>query len=215
DNDAGGAYRFGSSAYNVSETATQVSVQVTRSNGSAGNGRVRVVSTGGTAVPGTHYVSVNEAVSLRADQSSQSVLVTLLPAVHNPTVDAPRTIQLPLQEPLPVGLSSIGSPAMTLITIGDNDVGGTIQWAVANVRVSETAGTVTLNATRTGGAADQVGVTWTITDVTTQHGVDFAGDTTGTLSFAANGSVPIQPLVIPLLNPAGPHGNRTFKVTLS
>ncbi len=214
DNDAGGTFRFGASTYNVSEAATTVAVVVTRSNGAAGNGKVRVVSTGaGTATPNVDYVPINQVVSFPADISSQTVFVSL--TASNATVEAVRTIQLALQDAGPVGLSGIGSPATATITIGNNDVGGTIQWSPANVSVLESAPTVTLNAVRTGGAAGPVGATWTITGGNAVFGVDYTGATTGPVQFAANSGVPVVPVTISLLNPAGPHGSRTIEVTLS
>ena len=133
----------------------------------------------------------------------------------NAIVEATRTIQLALQNAEPVGLSGIGSPATTTIAIGNNDVGGTIQWSPASVSALESAATVTLNAARTGGAAGPVGATWTITGGDAVLGVDYTGATTGTVDFAANSGVPVVPVTISLLNPAGPHGNRTIEVTLS
>ncbi len=213
DDDAGGAFRFGASAYAASECAATATVTVTRSGGSASNGTVRLRTVpGGTAVPGVDYQPLDQVLSFGAGQLTRTVPVTLLTAA-NVTVDGPRTIRLALEEPGPTGLASLAAPSTTTVTIGDNDVGGTVQWGPAAVTASESAPGVTLTAVRTGGAADQVGVTWTITGGTAVHGVDYTGPTSGTLTFGAG--VPTQPLTIPLLDPPGAQGTRTLQVTLS
>jgi len=213
DDDAGGAFRFGSSTYSVGETAATVSVQVTRSSGSAGNGKVRVVSTGdGTAVPGVHYVPVDQVLSFPADQPNQTVTITLLPAANNATVDALRTIKLALQSPEPPGLSSIGTPSSTTVTIGDNDVAGSIQFGQTSVSVLESAANAVIMVTRNGGAAMGVGATWEITSVgNATLGVDYAEPVSYALSFDSG---PTQPISIPLLNPPGAHAPRTLQVKL-
>jgi hypothetical protein len=163
-------------------------------------------------VPGVDYAPVDQIVSFPADQSSRTVLVTLLPGANNTTVDAPRTVKLALQDPQPLGLSSLGSPAATTVTIADNDAGGTIQFASSSLNALETAGSAVLTVTRTGGGASGVGVTWEIALAgTAVHGTDYDGPLTGSLGFDGG---PSQSIVIPLLDPPGAHGTRTIQVKL-
>ena len=71
DNDAGGAFKFTAASYSASEASAFVNVTVTRSSGSASNGKVRIRTvTGGTAVPGTDYVALDEVLDFAAGQPS-------------------------------------------------------------------------------------------------------------------------------------------------
>ena len=111
DNDAGGAFKFSAASYSASEAAPTANVTVTRSGGSASNGRVRIRTVaGGTAVPGHRLRSPGSGPRLRGGQTSRTVAVTLLTG-SNLTDDGARTIKLELDQPEPPGLASVVSPS--------------------------------------------------------------------------------------------------------
>lgn len=212
DNDAGGAFKFGAASYSASEGSTVANVTVTRSNGSAGNGKVRIRTVaGGTAVPGTDYAALVQVLDFAADQPSRTVAITLL-AGSNLMVDGARTIKVALDQATPIGLASVVAPSTATVTIGDNDVGGTIQFSPTSLTVLETAGNAVFTVTRTGGAALGVGATWEITATgSAVHGTDYAGPLSGAVSFDSG---PSQAITIPLINRLGAHGTRTLQVKL-
>ena len=213
DNDAGGAFKFKAVSYSASEASPTASVTVTRSGGSASNGKVRIRTVpGGTAVPGTDYEPLEQVLDFAANQTSRTVAVTLLTG-SNLTVDGARTIKLALDQAEPPGLASVGSPALATVTIGDNDLGGTIQLSPTSLSALETEVSAVFTVTRTGGAAMGVGATWEITSAgTAVHGTDFDGPLTGSVSFDTG---PRQSITIPLFNRAGAHGTRTIQVKLT
>ena len=213
DNDAAGAFKFSALSYGASEASPTASVTVTRSGGSASNGKVRIRTVaGGTAVPGTDYEALDQVLDFAANQTSRIVAVTLLTGL-NLTVDGARTIKLALDQAEPPGLASVASPSLATITIGDNDVGGTIQFSPTSISVLETAGNAVLTVTRTGGGASGVGATWEITSVgNAAHSTDFTGPLTGSVSFDTG---PSQSITIPLIDRPGAHGTRTIQVELT
>jgi subtilisin family serine protease len=213
DNDTGGAFKFGALSYSASEAASVANVTVIRSAGSAGNGKVRIRTVpGGTAVPGTDYQPLDSVLDFAANQTLWIVPITLLTGTDL-VVDGARTIKVALDQAEPAGLASVASPALATVTIGDNDVGGTVQLSPTSVSVLETAGNAVLTVTRTGGAAMGVGATWEITSAGTAiHDTDFSGPLTGSVSFDTG---PSQAITIPLIDRPGAHGTRTIQVKLT
>ena len=111
DNDAGGAFRFSAPATASSETSATANVTVTRSNGGRRNGKVRIrLGRGHRRRPDVDYVAVDQVLTFAAE-SVEPDGARSRSTVSNTTVDGARTIQLALQSPAPVGLSSLGSPA--------------------------------------------------------------------------------------------------------
>src|SRR6185436_3678542 len=213
DNDAGGAFKFSATGYSASETAALVNVTVTRSGGGASNGTVRIRTvSGGSAVPAVDYAPLDQVLDFGAGQMSRTVPITLLTS-GNLIVDGARTIKLALDQAAPLGLASVASPALATVTLGDNDVAGTIQFNPTSLSVLETTGTLVLTVTRTGGAAMGVGATWEITSAgSAVHDTDFGGPLTGTVSFDTG---PSQSITIPLIDRAGAHGTRILRVKLT
>jgi hypothetical protein len=213
DNNTGGAFKLGAAAFSASEAASLVNVTVTRSGGGTGHGKVRIRTIpGGNAVADVDYVPLEQVVDFAAGQMSRTVPITLLTA-SNLTLDGARTIKVALDQPWPLGLASVASPSQAIVTIGDNDVGGTIQFSPPSLSVLETAGNLVLTVTRTGGAAMGVGATWEITAAgTAVQGVDFTGPLTGIVSFDTG---PSQSITIPLIDRPGAHGTRTLQVKLT
>ena len=212
DNDTGGAFRFGASSYGASEASAFANVTVTRAGGGASNGKVRIRTvSGGTAVPGTDYQALDQVLDF-AGLTSKTVPITLLTSANLTDEPVARTIKLELLNPEPLGLSSVVSPSTTTVTIGDNDVGGAIQFSPTSISKLETDGNAVLTVTRTGGAAMGAGATWEITTAgTAQSGTDYDPPLTGSVSFDTG---PSQLITIPLIDRPGAHGTRTIQVKL-
>ena len=70
-------------------------------------------------------------------------------------------------------------------TIVNDDVGGTVRFTTSNMNVPEGFGSVQITVSRTGGAASDVAVGYTVGGGTAIAGVDFNAPT-GTLVFGAN-----------------------------
>ena len=90
-------------------------------------------------MPGTDYEPLEQVLDFAANQTSRTVAVTLLTG-SNLTVDGARTIKLDLDQAEPPGLASVGAPRLATVTIGDNDLGGTIQFSPTSLSALETDG---------------------------------------------------------------------------
>jgi hypothetical protein len=151
-------------------------------------------------------------VTLLPRQTSKTVPITLCPDTH---LDGSETIGLALTNP---SGATLGVPNTATIHITENDVAGTVQFAVAATSVSEAQGTANVLVTRTGGSASAVTAHWTITGGTAVHadtpgaGVDYTGPTGGTLTFGA-GQVS-QGITVPVVYRADAKGPRTITLLL-
>jgi glucose/arabinose dehydrogenase len=211
--------RFSSATYTVSEGSPTVGVTVQRLGPKNTPAEVTVQTTAtGTASgaascgAGIDFAAVSVLVTFLPGQSSKPVTITLCPDTQ---VDGSETIELALTDP--VG-ATLATPNTATVTITENDVAGTLQFAVATTSVSEAQGTASVLVTRTGGSASAVTVDWTITGGTAVHGadlesdIDYTGPTGGTLTFALNQMS--QALTIPVVDRAGTQGARTITLLL-
>jgi hypothetical protein len=148
---------------------------------------------------------VSVVVPFLSDQTSKSVSI---PLCLDTVVDgpAPETIELVLKN---ASGAKLGNPNTATILITDNDVAGTVQFAAAASSVGE-GQTAAVFVTRTGGSASGVTGHWTITGGTAVHGVDYTGNTSGTVTF---GQSP-QPINISVEPRAGSQSPRSITLVL-
>ena len=106
----------------------------------------------------------------------------------------------------------LGTQSTAVLTITDNNVGGTLQLSAAAYSVSEAGGQATIKVNRTGGAASGVTVQYATSDGTAVAGTDYT-TTTGTLTFGAN--EPTKTFTVPILDNVLADGNRKFTVGLT
>src|SRR6185436_20097470 len=77
--------------------------------------------TGGSALGGgTDYTLVAGTLSFAAGLASRTIAV---PTVNDSRLEGPETVVITLSNP--TGGAALGAPAMTTLTIADNDTGGT------------------------------------------------------------------------------------------
>jgi hypothetical protein len=214
-NDNEPTIRFSSAAYSVSESSAATSVSVWRLGPTGSEVSVTVRSTAaGTAeaggcAGGGDYTAVNTVVTFLPGQTSKTVPVTLCP---DSAADGTETIALTLVTPAG---ATLGTPNTATVTITENDVAGTIQFAAAAVSVSETQGTARVRVTRTGGSASGVTVRWTVTGGTATSPADYSGATNGWLTFGSSGpSATTQEVEIQIADRDGPQGPRTITLLL-
>ncbi len=99
-----------------------------------------------------------------------------------------------------------------VLSITDDDQGGTIEFDADTFTVLESAGTATIRVKRTGGTASGVTVDYAAADGTATGGADYTA-TSGRLTFAA-GEL-LRTFTIPILNDAIGEGPETVKLSLS
>jgi hypothetical protein len=221
DNDAPGTFQFGAATYAVVEGGVSPAL-ITRTGGSGGTVVVRWETTGGTATggalpttPGADYAPTTGLLTFGPGVTSQRVPLSI---VNDTVAEDPETVLLGIAEIVSssAGAASIGAQSTSTLTIQDNDVGGTVEFATTAVNVAENVpgGKVTLTVKRTGTAlASGVLVDYVV------GGTALPADFTlsnGTLTFAAGQtSAPIQITVLNDLNVPTPEPNKTVTVTLS
>ena len=88
-----------------------------------------------------------------------------------------------------------------------------VQWSSANYSVSESAGSVTLTLTRTGGGTGDVTVHYATHDGTAQNGLDYTGKS-GDVTFVSGGPTS-QTVTIAITEDSAIEGDESFTVTLS
>jgi hypothetical protein len=172
DNDQGGEIQFKAATYTVTEGTALASIVIVRTGGSGGPVTVDFETEDGTgtATEGTNpaagadYTSVQRMASastpvvFNAGVMSQTVTIPIL----NDTRDEPaETVALRLSNP--TGGATLGARSTATLTINDNDVAGIVQFSQALYTVSETAASVDIKLTRSGGAASDVTVLFTTT----------------------------------------------------
>ncbi|MEY4916844.1 MAG: hypothetical protein RL616_757 [Verrucomicrobiota bacterium] len=208
DNDAGGAIRFSTNNFAVTETGTNAVITLLRSGGLASGVTVRFNVEEGSAEAGADYSNVTQVVTFNAGETNKKVFI---PIINDALVENPETVLLSLEDP--TGGASLGSSNLTAtLTITSDDVGGTINFLRTNFFAYENATNLYVIVTRTGGKASGVTV-----DYATQSGVASSGDdfaeTSGTLTFAANETNKL--ITIPIVNDSLAEVNETFYITLS
>jgi hypothetical protein len=108
--------------------------------------------------------------------------------------------------------ATLGSPNTATVQVIENDVAGTVQFAVPTTSVSEAQGTASVLVTRTGGSASAVTAHWTITGGTATPPDDYTGPTSGTLTFGENQVS--QGIPIPVVARPGAQGPRSVTLVL-
>ena len=210
--------RLSAQSYAASEGSAFAPVTILRSGATTGTSLVTVVplttsaATGGTCGAGTaDFSDAMIPVTFTPGQTSKTVLVPLCP---DSRAEGPESFTVELW--FEFG-ASLGFPPGAVITLADNDVGGTFKWSAAQVSGVE-GSTVALTVTRTGGVASDVTVTVATQDgdedgrtANAVAGTDYTALAPTVLTF--NAGVTSQTVEIPLLTPGGP-GPRVFRVQL-
>jgi hypothetical protein len=99
-----------------------------------------------------------------------------------------------------------------VLSIGDDDTGGAMQFSLATYTVREDAGTASIVITRTGSTADGATVDYATSDGTATAGTDYTA-TSGTASFGL-GRTSLT-FTVPVANTPAADGVRTVNLTLS
>jgi hypothetical protein len=115
----GGALQFDSTNYTAPQNTNSVTVSVSRSGGSKGAVQVDYATVpGGTAVPGTDYVSASGTLNwLDGDTSSKTFNITLL---NNPSSGTNKTVFLALSNA--AGGAYLGTQSSSVLTITNSNV---------------------------------------------------------------------------------------------
>jgi len=110
------------------------------------------------------------------------------------------------------GLGANGSNKVLLLATVVVATEASMQFSAGTATVIENAGSVTVTVTRTGRLDNAVSVQFSTANASALAGTDYTS-TSGTLNFMANDTS--ETIVVPIANPAGFQGDRSFAIGLS
>jgi len=197
-------------AVSVSETAGSVTLSVSRTGGTDGPVGVNYATTAGTAGAGDFTATSGTLSWADGDATPKTFTVSI---TNDMVIEIDETFAVTLSNP--TGGAALGAASAT-VTITDDEIlvaPGVLGLTQPTVVVSETAGTVTLNVTRTMGLGGQVTVDYATTAGTASAGADFVA-ASGTLTWAP-GEAGLRSIVITLVDDLVMEADETFTVTLS
>jgi serine protease len=201
-----GVLQFSSPVYSVGEAGGTVTLTVNRTGGSSGVASVHYATANGTAASYTDYTAKNGTLNWGAGDGSAKTIT--VPIINNLVVEGAETFTVHLSSATGAPL---GATSTATVTITDDD--NSLQFSAAAVTVNESAGTLTLNVTRTGNISAAASVGYSTSGLIAKSGVDFT-PVSGTLNWAA-GVGGAKSIVVPIINDNLAEPNETFFVTLA
>jgi V8-like Glu-specific endopeptidase len=206
-----GTLQMSAASYTVSEAGAALTVTVTRTNGNAGTVGATLSTGTGTALAGSDYTALTQAVSF-GNGDTAAKMVTI-PILEDTLVEGIETFTVSLGAP--TGGALLGATTSATVTITDNDVAppGTLQFSGATFSVGESAGGAVVTITRTGGSAGVLAASVVPANGTAAAGNDFAGATLG-VAFS-NGDTAPKTVTIPILSDTIVEGNETVNLALT
>lgn len=224
-----GAFRFTQGNYTVGENAGSVTITVSRAGGSRNVATVMYTMTAGTATAGSDFTQTTGTLTFADSETAKTFTVQVL---DDSTSEGNETVNIALQNP--TGTAILTTPYTAIVTITDNESGGTsngssrssaatlsqassnpngtLGFGATTYAVPENAGSVTIAVNRTGGTNGVVTVNYATANGSGQSGVEYSA-TNGTLTFNAGDTV--KTFSVPVIDDASIKGIRTFTVTLS
>ena len=176
----GGQIQFAEAAESFSETNSTATVSLMRVGGSEGSASVTVTATNGTATSGADFAGASVVVTFEGGQTNATFTFEVF---NDETYEGPETVKLFLTNP--TGGATLAGQTNELVTILDNEFPpqpGALQFSAASYNVAESAGTVTITITRTGGNNGEVTVDYSSEDGSATSGDDYS-PVGGTLTF--------------------------------
>jgi uncharacterized delta-60 repeat protein len=203
-----GTLAMSAASATVDETAGTVTLTVTRTGGADLEVGVSYATATGTATD-ADFTSTSGTLTW-ADGDSAPKTITV-PIIDDTAFEADEVFSVSLANP--TGDAILGADTTTVTIVSDDaPQRGTISLGQTAATIDETAGTVTLTVTRTGGTDGAVGVSYATTAGTAGIG-DFTA-TSGTLTWA-DGDATEQTITVPIMDDPLVEAEEAFAVTLS
>lgn len=201
---------FSTASYGVSQSAGTVTLTVNRSGGTAA-ASVGYATANGTAVAGSDYTAKSGTLSWAAgDTAAKTVTV----AVSNATpFSGSKSFSLALSNASSSAV--LATPSNATVTINGSAVGtpGSLALSAATYAVAQSAGSVSVTVSRSGGSSGAVSISYATSNGTATAGSDYTASS-GTLSWAA-GDATSKSFSVPVSNSSPFTGSKSFTITLS
>lgn len=203
-----GSFSLDSATYNIGENGGSLAVTVNRTAGTTSAASVSYATSNGSASAGSDFTATTGTLNFAAGQTSASFSV---PILEDALVEGGESFGIALSAP--TAGAALGSPSTATATITDNDLGGTLGFAVTSITAQENAGTVVIQVTRTGGSDGAVSLDFATANGSATAPADFTA-TSGTLNWPA-GDSSARTITIPLVDDTLAENAESFTVVLS
>jgi len=202
DSSVAGTIAFAPTTYSVSEGTSTVTVTATRTGGSTGTVTVDYATSDWTANAGADYTAKTGQLTWGPGvTTSQAIPITI---TNDSEGESSETLHVSLSNP--TGGAAIGSvPAV--VTITDNEAGAA-QFSLSTRTVTENAGSVVVDVTRTGGSTGSASVNYATASGSALGGVDYQ-DVSGSLTWPA-GEDGIKSFSVPIVDGCDDHEPTEF-----
>jgi hypothetical protein len=217
DDDPPGELELSSATYSAGEGSGSISINVTRTGGSAGPASVTVSTRDGSALAAQDYDATTATVSFAAGDAAPKTAV--IPIINDALAEPDETFEVELSN---ASGAALGTTTTASVTIPANDrpapppangQPGSLQLSASSYAVNESSGNLIVTVTRVGGTSGVVGATLTIAPGTALAGQDYVG-TSSTVSFGS-GDASSRVVAIPIVNDSVAELSESFSVTLS
>jgi hypothetical protein len=201
--------QLSASTYSAAQSAGSVTVSVVRSSGSSAAASVQYATSDGTAAAGTNYTGASGTLSWSdGDATAKTFAVTL----SSTPFTGSKTFNVVLSNATG---ANVGLPANAVVTINGSGAAaapGTVALSASTVSIAQSAGSVTLTVSRTGGSSGAASVKYATSNGTAVSGSNYTA-ASGTLNWAAADAA-AKTFAVALSNTAF-SGAKNFTVTLS
>jgi hypothetical protein len=206
-----GTLQFDHANHSVAEGVGTVTLLVTRVGGLGGPASVQYATVSGSALAGPDFTALSGTLTWADGETAGRTIA--VPVVDGDDVEATESFTVVLSGA--VG-AALGSPAVTTVTIVDNDVpplAGTLQFEQSSYSVAEGAGTISLRVTRESGSIGSVAVSVTTAAASATESVDYTRKSVALLW--ESGDTAPKVIAVPILDDTLVEDLETFEVALS
>ncbi len=206
-----GQLQFGAASFAVTEGTPNATIQVTRTGGSSGAIAVSFATANGTATAPADYA--NTATTVNFANGDTAAKTVNIPIVADAIADSGESVLLTLASP--TGGATLGAQSMATLTISDAapTTAGVLQFSVSSVSANETAGSITLTVTRSGGSLGALNATAATANGTATASADY-NSINQVVNFP-DGDTTAKTVTILILDDSLGEGNERFVVNLS
>jgi alpha-mannosidase len=206
--------QFSAANYSTRESTRSATIAVRRSGPRVDTVTVTYATSNGTAMAGQDYQATSGILTFTKGATARTFAIPLT----NDTIQntpGPRTVLLNLSPPTDVttpNQAALGQQSTAVLTIGDNDSAGALQFSTSRYTAKAAAGTARVIVRRVGGSASGVVVHFSTAGGTGVTGIDYQ-DASGDLTFGAGQSS--QAVLVPVLDNPAVSGDKTVGLALS
>ncbi len=194
--------------YSVAENVGDAVITVNRSGSSAGTASVTLATAGSSAGEGLDYTGVNTTVNFADSETTKTVNVSIIDLAG---YQGDRFFHVTLSNATG---ASLGTTSSAIVTITEDDPRPIVALSAATFSVSEAAGSLFVNITRSGDTSVPVGVSLSANGGSAVDGLDYetTGDNAGTTFQAGETSKAVEVFIY---DRPGFQGSRTFNVSIT